>query len=285
MAFVKQLGSGSQGEVDLCLFSKSLFCKKRLGTKTAFEKEKAIMISLRGLPNVAQLFEEKDVSVEENCIPIKFYRNGDLFTYVEAAVLARGYMDDMLAKTIFRQILIGLSGIHDSSISHRDVKPQNIFVDENHAIYIGDFGMSKRGINIENGHEIIHGTLDYIAPEVFTEASYDGKAADVWSSGCLLFQMLTGLCPFGEAGAIHADWFVRQLRGKKKAKFWQAHQRYCRVLEKDCKEFLEQMLTIDASQRATVIDLLSHPWMQTILSEEDYGAQMSGLALTLQGAP
>lgn len=89
------------------------------------------------------------------------------------------------------QLIEGLFACHNGPIPfiHRDLKPENIFIDSN--MKIGDFGMVK--ILSHDEHSCSHtfiGTLSYMAPELFTNSSYDSRS-DIWSLGCILYQMCT----------------------------------------------------------------------------------------------
>jgi calcium-dependent protein kinase len=74
------------------------------------------------------------------------------------------------------------------------LKPENILLDEDDMVTVIDFGIAV-AFNPEDGIQSIQGTCYYIAPEIFTEATYNEKC-DVWSLGVILFVLLTGEPPF-----------------------------------------------------------------------------------------
>lgn len=94
------------------------------------------------------------------------------------------------------QIGEGLAAIHRRRLIHRDVKPENILVDEeNHELKVIDFGFLRNLTRAERGRAYTDcGTPDYVAPEVWTMAGHDQKA-DAWSFGVLLYRMATGTFP------------------------------------------------------------------------------------------
>lgn len=97
----------------------------------------------------------------------------------------------------------GLSALHDKNIIHRDLKPENILLKfdgnstpqpENITLKIADFGISRVLTRGELAGTKI-GSIGYVAPEVYTNQGYDGKA-DMWSLGVIVYEFLTGNNPF-----------------------------------------------------------------------------------------
>jgi serine/threonine protein kinase len=85
--------------------------------------------------------------------------------------------------------------MHDLGVTHRDIKLDNILVNDKMEIYIKDFGSST----CNNNEATQIGSHPYIAPEVNSHASFDGITADIFSLGVLLFVMVTGRIPFRQA--------------------------------------------------------------------------------------
>lgn len=97
------------------------------------------------------------------------------------------------AKLIFKQIFEGVRHCHEKRISHRDLKLENILVDENNGVKIIDFGFSSKcGQKLQN----FCGTPPYMAPEIAGRVPYHGEPADMWALGILLYLMLFGKFPF-----------------------------------------------------------------------------------------
>ena len=96
---------------------------------------------------------------------------------------------------IMVQVLLGLSHAHRAGIVHRDVKPGNIFLTEEGAAKILDFGMARLTRGAGSGTASIMGTADYMSPEQVRGASVDGRS-DVFSCGSILFELITGERPF-----------------------------------------------------------------------------------------
>jgi tetratricopeptide (TPR) repeat protein len=93
------------------------------------------------------------------------------------------------------QLLDGLACAHHAGIVHRDVKPANIFLTVDGTVKIMDFGVARFTMSSTTGTGAVMGTADYMSPEQVQGAKVDGRT-DLWSAGCVLYQLLTGRRPF-----------------------------------------------------------------------------------------
>ena len=100
-----------------------------------------------------------------------------------------GPLTDEHAMEIFRQIIYGIDYLHIHSICHRDLKLENILVDTSDHIKIGDFGFARMLKN--DVAETSCGSPNFAAPEIVKGLRYDGRKADVWSCGVILYALLT----------------------------------------------------------------------------------------------
>ncbi len=110
--------------------------------------------------------------------------------------LADGPLDIGEAVDIARQVAAGLERAHESGIVHRDIKPANLMITRHGEVRILDFGIAKLAGEVgltRTGSTL--GTLSYMAPEQ-VEGKDIGPAADLWSLGVVLYEMLTGTPPF-----------------------------------------------------------------------------------------
>ena len=94
---------------------------------------------------------------------------------------------------IFKKILNGISAIHNLNICHRDIRPENIYLDENFNPKIASFSLSCLNANNLNQHV---GAVRYCAPEILSRIPYNGIKADIFSLGKLLFILVTKMLPF-----------------------------------------------------------------------------------------
>ena len=99
-------------------------------------------------------------------------------------------IDQKLITDIILQICRGLKEIHDHKIIHRDLTPDNILINENNKIKIGDFGVSKMLSTHKNYAKSNAGKLHYNAPEIEKNEKYDYKV-DIYSLGCIMYELFT----------------------------------------------------------------------------------------------
>ncbi|HVR70679.1 MAG TPA: protein kinase [Vicinamibacteria bacterium] len=97
---------------------------------------------------------------------------------------------------VILQVLEGLSQAHQVGIVHRDIKPANVFLTVDGTVKIMDFGVARFTKANVTGTGSIMGTADYMSPEQVQGAKVDGRS-DLWSTGCMLYEMLGSRRPFG----------------------------------------------------------------------------------------
>ncbi|CCI49926.1 unnamed protein product [Albugo candida] len=93
------------------------------------------------------------------------------------------------------QLVLAISHLHTYNIVYRDLKPDNILMDEEGYLALADFGLSQDRYDPKGGLLTFCGTAEYIAPELIRRIPY-GKSVDYWSLGILIFEMLAGFTPF-----------------------------------------------------------------------------------------
>ena len=90
----------------------------------------------------------------------------------------------------FVQMALGIKHVHDRKVLHRDLKTQNIFMNSNGSIQIGDFGIARVLQHTQDCARTAIGTPYYLSPEICQNKPYNQKS-DIWALGCILYEMVT----------------------------------------------------------------------------------------------
>jgi BR serine/threonine kinase len=200
-------------------------------------------------PHLLKLIEVYE-TCHHLCMILEFAGHGELFDYL----VARRRLDLSLAVSIFREIVCGLEYLHAHGICHRDLKPENILLDEHDHIKIADFGFARWMRS--NIAETSCGSPHYAAPEVVRGLKYDGRIADMWSCGVILFALLAGKLPFDDPS-------IRTLLAKVKSGKYVMPT----FFEEPVRDLISRMLHVDVTQRITMRQLKEHPVFRVGLPE------------------
>ena len=202
-----------------------------------------------------------------------------LFEYVNGGqmldyIISHGRLKEKQARKFGRQIASALDYCHRNSIVHRDLKIENILISKTGDIKIIDFGLSNL-FSPRNHLKTFCGSLYFAAPELLQAKQYTGPEVDVWSFGIVLYVLVCGKVPFD-------DQSMPQLHAKIK----KGNVEYPPWLTPECKNLISRMLTTDPSSRATLAEIMTHPWMTKGFSgaPDNYLPQRKPLQLPLDSA-
>jgi len=196
-------------------------------------------------PHVIKLYEV--LETERVLFLIMEYASGG---EVLDFIVAHKKLSEKRARSLFRQLVSAFAHIHSRNIVHRDLKAENILLDENLDIKIIDFGLS----NFFTPSQLLKtpcGSPSYAAPELIRKVDYDGPAADIWSLGVNLYVLVTGVLPFKPTDLVNL--YDKVLKGEYETPDY---------LSNDCKDLLSKMLVVDPKERITIEGIMAHPWVQ-----------------------
>ena len=199
----------------------------------------------RGLahPNIVRMIDSFET--ENEVVAVSEYVPGQLFQLLESS----GPLKEERVQQIACNLVSAIYYLHSHRILHRDIKPQNILLAASGEAKLCDFGFSRKmGINTYVLTSV-KGTPLYMAPEVIEERPYD-HTADLWSLGCILYELLEGKPPFCTTSIVQ---LVKMI--KTESVLWP------RTWGSDCLSFLKGLLNKDPGKRLTWPDLLEHPWV------------------------
>ncbi|TQS33630.1 hypothetical protein Golomagni_06017, partial [Golovinomyces magnicellulatus] len=211
-------------------------------------------------------------------IIMEYVPGGDLGKLIQE----HGPLNEENGKVLSMQLLSALGYLHANNITHRDVKPDNILINSLQPldVKLTDFGLSKMIDSEQTFLRTFCGTLLYCAPEVYTEfVEYDDNghrirgrpvrripgqryshAVDVWSLGGVLFYSLTGAPPYPVKGGIsHSELLHRIMTSMLNVSPLQHYRISSRGID-----FIRRMLQRRPENRATVLDLQGHSWLQEL---------------------
>lgn len=128
-------------------------------------------------------------------IVLELADGGDLSKLIHYYQRKKQLMSERVILKYFTQVCSAVKYIHSKRILHRDIKPANIFMTSSGCVKLGDFGLGRFfSQNTLNAHSIV-GTFYYMSPERIQESGYS-FSSDVWSLGCVLYELITLNSPF-----------------------------------------------------------------------------------------
>ncbi|SCV05815.1 LANO_0H15786g1_1 [Lachancea nothofagi CBS 11611] len=219
------------------------------------------IVSLKGF------YEDKD----SYYLVMEFVSGGDLMDFVAA----HGSVGEDAGREITRQILEAVKYIHAMGISHRDLKPDNILIEQDDPVLvkITDFGLAKIQGN-GTFMKTFCGTLAYVAPEVISGKNSEEKEGnkysslvDMWSIGCLVYVILTGHLPF--SGSTQNELYKQISAGS----YHEGPLKDYRISD-DARDFIESFLQVNPRERMTAEQALKHPWIKAAESSSFMDSQV-----------
>ena len=182
--------------------------------------------------------------------------NGELMNYI---YYPKKGLREKLSKLIFAQILEGVQACHNAGFCHRDIKMENILLDENFSPKIIDFGFAT--LNNDHLNEPL-GTENYAAPEIFRNKPYNGFKADIFSLGVVLFTLTSAKLGFGTA--TRNDYYYKYIIKNDINNYWKELEKKIPTVSKELKELYIKMVSYNPNKRPTIKEIFDSDWMKEI---------------------
>jgi serine/threonine protein kinase len=164
-------------------------------------------------------------------------------------VSENGILSESQARHYFIQLICALEYLHNSQhVAHRDIKGENILLDGNNNIKVIDFGISRAFVNAEEHFNSAVGSPCFTAPELIRKQSYT-SSVDIWSSGVVLFHMVSGQLPF-LGSDVHSTFKL----------IAHAEPEFPRIMSDALVDLLRKMLNKDPEARIGIEGIKTHPW-------------------------
>lgn len=206
-------------------------------------------------PHIVQ-FKEVFLTPQYLGIAMEYAPGGDMFEFV----VRKGGLKENEARWFFQQLIVAVDYVHRMGVANRDIKLENTLLDGSARplIKLCDFGYSKHE-KFQSAPGSRVGTPAYLAPEVIMTTkgkTYDGKKADIWSCGVMLFVMLAGAYPFERP----EDRNDNQKLQKMIQRILKVEYELPKHISSECRDLLSRILVGDPQRRITVPEIQQHPW-------------------------
>ena len=242
--------------------------------------------------NIVSLY---DVIHTENKLMLVFeYMDKDLKKFMDSRGGSNGQLDPYTVKSFMSQLLQGIAFCHENRVLHRDLKPQNLLINNKMQLKLADFGLARAfGIPVNTfSNEVV--TLWYRAPDVLLGSRTYNTSIDIWSAGCIMAEMYTGRPLF--PGTTNEDQLQKifRLMGTPSERSWpgisqfpeykpSGHNYFTQDLrhiipqmEPAGLDLLNRMLQLRPEMRISAQDALNHPWFAGVRgqSQQNQATQM-----------
>ncbi|KAL8486053.1 hypothetical protein ACS0TY_022967 [Phlomoides rotata] len=199
-------------------------------------------------PNVVRLHEVL-ASKAKIYMVLEYVNGGELFE----RIASRGKISEAHGRKLFQQLIDGVGYCHDKGVYHRDLKLENVLIDESGNIKITDFGLSALPQHFRDDG-LLHttcGSPNYVALEILSNRGYDGATSDTWSCGVILYVILTGYLPFDDRNL--AVLYQKIFKGDAQIPKW---------LSPGAKNLIKRILDPNPHTRITMRDIKEHDWFR-----------------------
>lgn len=250
--FLRTIGHGQFGKVKLAVHNKTktkvaIKVIKKGGIDEGASKfilrEIQIMKRLRH-PNIIQLYEVIDTEARLFLV-MEYASGGEVMDFIAV----HGRLKERDASNFFAQVAWAVHYCHSQKTVHRDIKAENLLLDDHMNVKLIDFGLSNIFYPPQKLRTFC-GSPMYAAPELVQHHEYVGPEVDCWSLGVLLYFLVCGSLPFG--GESYAELYQQIMR---------ANYTLPPYLSAGCRDLIRHMLVSDPTKRFTIEEIVRHPWV------------------------
>lgn len=273
-SLVSVLGQGHFGKV---LLGKDIRTGEKFAVKV-IRKQRAHVKSrekIRREVEIMRLVKHKNVlrlydlfeTAEKLYFVLEFMEGGPLYEVLSSS--DHVYTEDR-ARVIIRDVLEGLQYLHTHHVVHRDVKPDNVLTSSRRWPFtckLADFGLSNFLMTESDTLESKVGTPYFCAREVISTQTY-GTKADLWSTGVMIYEMLSGNKPF-EGNGTRAV-----LQKIMEARYSFPESRWANISH-EAKDLIRLLICVDVDRRLSAIEALQHPWITNRGRDQPIGLDLS----------
>mmetsp|Transcript_6833 Transcript_6833/g.6756 ORF Transcript_6833/g.6756 Transcript_6833/m.6756 type:complete len:672 (-) Transcript_6833:628-2643(-) len=222
--------------------------------------EFCISSSLKNMNIINTLDLLKDAK-GDYCEVMEFCSGGDLYTLI----IASGKLEYAEADCFFKQLIRGVNYMHEMGVSHRDLKPENLLLTQNGILKITDFGNGEcfkmAWENEIQYSEGVCGSSPYIAPEEFSQHSFDPRGVDIWACGVIYMAMRTGRQLWKLADPKKDEFFEEYLMKRKDASGYEPIESLKRAR---CRNVIYSILDPKPERRINGKQILNSEWGREI---------------------
>ena len=271
------IGQGAFGKVNLGLNVLSgrvvaikSFCKQSPNyteeTRNKILYETNLMKKLNH-PSIVKILETFETN-EYMLIIMEYINGGNLYSFVKK----RRKLSEQTAKMLFWQIIQGIQYMHSVGVVHRDIKLENILIDLYNNVKICDFGIGKVLPQCDYDTYSLYeqcGTPMYIAPEILLSTSdkgYKPFPVDMWSSGIVLYIMLSGTLPFMVNNNNHCNKDDAELQYA----ILNNEPKEINDISSEAMDLIMGLLDKNPKTRYTSNDVLNHSWFKDDVFKDKY---------------
>ncbi|OWF41153.1 serine/threonine-protein kinase MARK2-like [Mizuhopecten yessoensis] len=241
-------GDSGQMEVAIKIIDKKQVPKDFL--MKFLPRELANHLKIPSHPNIVRLYEQFS-SQNHVYMVMEYCSNGDLLDLINKHIgqNQKGIGEETTRK-IFLQICSAVQHLHKHLLVHRDLKCENILLDENMNCKLTDFGFSCKVATTDTHLKTSCGSYAYTAPEVIRAKPYDGFRSDIWSLGIILFAMVNGRLPFNDNQLMEMEEEMKMQRLK-----------FERSVSFDCMVLIRKILQYHPSVRPPLDEVIDDKWL------------------------